>query len=195
MSCDPHSASICTVYPDPSQPFVDSKEDQNSVGSCPVPDAKIAQLKSKVAAWTQAGAPGHGIFLAGPKLNLCLFDGFLLYCEEMRAAMGLIDVRLFLTVSYAKAKYRREARDGYVTLEGFWKDPPGYVDAIVWPNYVDAHQWLFEGGDVEGRLSQETLSKEGILAQVGEGVDVDMEKTLEWAVDIVMEELERLFQN
>ena len=174
------------------QPFVDSKEDQNSVGNCPVSDTKIAQLKSKVAAWTQPGAPGHDILVAGAQLKVCLFDGFLLYCEEMRAAMNLIDVRLFLTVSYAKAKQRREARDGYVTLEGFWKDPPGYVDAVVWPNYVEAHQWLFETGDVEGRLSEEILAKEGILAQVGQGVDIGMEKTLEWAVDTIIEQLERL---
>ncbi|THV63449.1 hypothetical protein D6D27_10612, partial [Aureobasidium pullulans] len=26
-------------------------------------------------------------------------------------------------------KQRREARSGYVTLEGFWEDPPGYVDS------------------------------------------------------------------
>lgn len=109
--------------------------------------------------------------------------------------MSLVDIRLFLTVSYEKAKYRREARDGYVTLEGFWKDPEGYVDAIVWPNYVDAHRWLFENGDVEGELSKETLTKEGILAQVGKGVDVDMETTLDWTVDTIMDQLEKNFQN
>jgi nicotinamide/nicotinate riboside kinase len=176
------------------KPFVDSKEDQNSVGSCPVPDAKIEALKAKVSAWVQPGSPGHAIFNSEPKLNLCLFDGFLLYCEEMRPAMELIDVKLFLTVSYERAKYRREARDGYVTLEGFWKDPPGYVDAIVWPNYVEAHQWLFADGDVQGNLREDVLRKEGILAQVGKGLDVDMETTLEWAVETVMQELEKRFQ-
>ncbi|KAH6676066.1 nicotinamide riboside kinase 1 [Plectosphaerella plurivora] len=177
------------TFPD----FVDSKEDQNSVGSCPVSDAKIEALKAKVSAWVQPGSPGHGIFNAEPKLNLCLFDGFLLYCEEMRPAMELIDVKLFLTVSYERAKYRREARDGYVTLEGFWKDPPGYVDAIVWPNYVEAHQWLFADSDVQGSLREDVLRKEGILAQVGKGLDVDMETTLEWAVDAVIQELEKRF--
>jgi hypothetical protein len=28
---------------------------------------------------------------------------------------------------------RREARTGYTTIEGWWADPPGYVDKIVWP--------------------------------------------------------------
>ncbi|KAM0321733.1 hypothetical protein ACHAQA_009972 [Verticillium albo-atrum] len=172
-------------------PFVDSKEDQNSVGACPVPPATIDAMKAKVAAWLQPSQPGHAIFSTAAPLRLCLFDGFLLYCREMQAAMRLIDIKLFLTVSRARATHRREARDGYVTLEGFWKDPPGYVDAIVWPNYADAHGWLFEGGDVEGALNATVLEENGILAQGGRELDVDMEKTLEWAVDTVMAELER----
>ncbi|EEY15492.1 conserved hypothetical protein [Verticillium alfalfae VaMs.102] len=170
-------------------PFVDSKEDQNSVGACPVSTDKIAALQAKVAAWLRPSAPGHAVFASG--LRLCLFDGFLLYCSEMQAAMRLIDVKLFLTVSRARATHRREARDGYVTLEGFWKDPPGYVDAVVWPNYADAHGWLFEGRHVEGALDRRVLRENGILAQEGDELDVDMEKTLEWAVDTVMAELER----
>lgn len=104
--------------------------------------------------------------------------------------MDRLDVKLFLLVSHEKAKARREARDGYVTLEGFWKDPPGYVDKIVWSNYVESHAWLFEGGDVEGSLNKEVLEREGIDAQIGRGLDVDMSVTLEWAVDTVIERLE-----
>ncbi len=85
---------------------------------------------------------------------------------------------------------RREARDGYVTLEGFWKDPPGYVDKIVWPNYVEAHKWLFEGCDVEGRLKEDVLADKGIKAQLGKGLDVEFSATLEWAVDTIMKGLE-----
>lgn len=174
------------------QSFVDSKEDQNSVGTCPVSSDKIDSLKAKVADWLQPGAPGHKIF-ESQGLHLCLFDGFLLYCKEMQSSMSLIDIKLFLTVSRAKATQRREARDGYVTLEGFWKDPPGYVDAIVWPNYEEAHQWLFKEGDVQGQLDQDVLQQADILAQVGVGIDVEMERTLEWAVDSVIVELERRF--
>lgn len=91
------------------------------------------------------------------------------------------------------------------------EDPPGYVDKIVWPNYVADHAWLFEDGDVEG------VFKEGILAErdlrvFGEkwkennqarkngeergpeegrnsDVDVGIELLLRWLVDLLMEEL------
>lgn len=123
-------------------------------------------------------------------LRICFFDGFLLYSEATRASMEQIDVRLFLRVSHAKATHRREARDGYVTLEGFWKDPPGYVDKIVWPNYVEAHKWLFDDGDVESTPNQATLEANGILTQLDKGIDTDMATTLEWAVDTLIRQLE-----
>jgi len=99
-----------------------------------------------------------------------------------------MDLKLFLRTSYAKAKARREARSGYVTLEGFWEDPPGYVDKIVWPNYVEDHKWIFEGEDVEGKLREDVVKEWGIKCQDG-GVDIDMEKTLEWAVELLKKQL------
>ncbi|KAH8195732.1 hypothetical protein TruAng_010110 [Truncatella angustata] len=176
------------------QPFVDSKEDQNSVGKCPVSDSKIAEMKRKVDAWTQPGQPGHQI-LTQRGLKICLLDGFLLYSEEMEGVMDLLDVKLFLLVSKAKATQRREARDGYVTLEGFWADPPGYVDKIVWPNYAEAHAWLFEDGNVEGKLKESSLDEKHILAQKGQGLDIDMETSFEWIVDTLMKQLEALAKN
>lgn len=187
--------------PPPEQPFVDSKEDQNSVGECPASDAKIEAEKERVRRWAQPGGAGHGIFSAGggeAAPRMCLLDGFLLYSPpKLSAVMDAIDVKIFLQVSRENATRRREARDGYVTLEGFWKDPPGYVDKVVWPNYVDAHRWLFAGGDVEhGELDWGVLSGRGVLAQRGQpgpggGVDIGFEETLEWAVGEVMAALER----
>lgn len=168
---------------------MDSKEDKNSVGKCPVPESKIAEMKSKVEAWTQPGQPGHEI-VTRTGLKICLLDGFLLYSKEMEGVMDLLDVKLFLLVSKAKATQRREARDGYVTLEGFWADPPGYVEKIVWPNYVESHAWLFEGGDVEGQLEERSLTDKNILAQKDQGLDVDMEVSFEWIVDTLMQQLE-----
>ncbi|KAK6063108.1 fructosamine kinase [Seiridium cupressi] len=173
------------------QPFVDSKEDKNSVGKCPVSDAKIAEMKSKVDAWTQPGQRGHEI-LTKSGLKICLLDGFLLYSKEMVGIMDLLDIKLFLLVSKAKATQRREARDGYVTLGGFWADPPGYVDKIVWPNYVESHAWLFEGGDVEKPLKESSLAEKNILAQKDKGLDIDMETSFEWTVDTLIRQLEEL---
>lgn len=170
-------------------PFIDSKEDKNSVGKCPVSDAKIDEMKKKVQSWLEPGQPGLETWVKSG-LKVCLLDGFLLYSKEMQQVMELIDTKLFLLVSRAKAAQRREARDGYVTLEGFWTDPPGYVDKIVWPNYVEAHAWLFENGDVESRLREDVLAEQKVLAQLGKGLDIDMETTFEWIVDTLMKELE-----
>jgi nicotinamide/nicotinate riboside kinase len=172
-----------------SQPDLDSKEDQNSVGTCPVPDEKIEDLKARVKAWMEPGNPGHGILNApADPVKLYVFDGFLLYSRSMSSVQPQMDIKMFLRVSYAKAKARREARSGYVTLEGFWEDPPGYVDKIVWPNYVEDHKWMFEDENVEGKLKEDALQDWNIKCP-GDGLDVDMTIVLEWAVDLLMEQL------
>ncbi|KND92625.1 Nicotinamide riboside kinase [Tolypocladium ophioglossoides CBS 100239] len=169
-------------------PTLNSKEDQNSVGQCPVPASTTTGLRSKVAAALPPSHPLH----SGGKLRLCLLDGFLLYAPSVAAVQPSLDVKLFLRGSYARAKARREARDGYVTFEGFWTDPPGYVDKVVWPNYVDEHAWMFEGGDVEGDFRKDVLQREGIKVLEGAPVDADMEETLGWMVDAILEELHKL---
>jgi nicotinamide/nicotinate riboside kinase len=168
---------------------LDSKEDQNSLGECPVSDATIESLKARVKTWTETGHSGHGILDSSPNpIRLCIFDGFLLYSKSLAPIQSQIDIKFFLRVSYAKAKARREARSGYVTLEGFWEDPPGYVDKIVWPNYVEDHKWIFENEDVEGKLKENVVREWDIKSQKG-GVDVDMTTTLKWAVDTLMDQL------
>lgn len=191
-SCLPETS----VSPLLMQPFVDSKEDQNSVGPCPASEEKIAAMKAKVHAWLQPGQPGHDVFNSTSSFRMCVLDGFLLYSPpKFSQVMSLIDTKFFLQVSRAKATQRREARDGYVTLEGFWKDPPGYVEKIVWPNYVEAHKWMFENGEVEsGKLDWDVLREKEVLAQqsteLESGADFDFEATLVWMVQEVMRALE-----
>lgn len=157
-----------------------------------MPDAKIAELKQKVADWTRPGRAGHGL-LVPDKLSLCLLDGFLLYHPpRLDAVMDRLDLKLFLLVSRDRAIQRRKARTGYVTLEGFWEDPEGYVEEIVWPNYAEYHAWLFENGDVEGKVDEAARASRDIRIQQGVGLDVDMAATLEWAVNTIMEELSRI---
>lgn len=168
-----------------AQPSFDSKEDQNSLGQCPVSDAFIQSQKDRINAYLSS----HPNPLT--KTKLFILDGFLLYTPSLTAIQPYLDLKLFLRVSHHAAKTRREARSGYVTLEGFWEDPPGYVDKIVWPNYVEEHAFLFEDGDVEGKVKGDVVEEWGIVTQEG-GVDLEMERTLEWAVGIVLAELERI---
>ncbi|KAA8631996.1 hypothetical protein SMACR_06226 [Sordaria macrospora] len=188
--------------PKQQQATFDSKEDINSIGPCPITTDFINTIKCRVADWLQPSSPGHQILKSPQKpLKICILDGFLLYSPPPLLPATLLsqmDIKLFLLVSKAKALQRREARDGYVTLEGFWKDPPGYVDKIVWPEYVRAHEWMFEDGDVEkARLRGDVRERLGVLVnskKEGEEtkMDRDFGETLEWAVESIMRELERL---
>ncbi|EPZ33801.1 hypothetical protein O9G_002513 [Rozella allomycis CSF55] len=53
--------------------------------------------------------------------------------------LELLDIKIFLKASKETVKKRRNERDGYVTIEGFWKDPPDYFENVVWPNYQKYH--------------------------------------------------------
>ncbi|EME49936.1 hypothetical protein DOTSEDRAFT_164780 [Dothistroma septosporum NZE10] len=154
-----------------SPPDFTSKEDQNSVGQVNVDRTAIEDLKWKASKWMFADAP-----------PIAIIDGFLLYSEGMKSVRDLFDIKLFLRTDYQTAKSRREARSGYVTLEGFWEDPPGYVDNVVWPNYVKDHAFLFQGGHVEGDLDGAALDKLKISAMPKEAHG-DMTACLHWAYD------------
>lgn len=170
------------------------------------------------------------------KYRLVVLDGFLLYSESVSSLRGTLDVSLFLRTDYATAKARREARGGYVTRldhnpavndsvdnneeggrgssgdssenkTGHWMDPPGYVDRVVWPNYVRDHAFLFQNGDVEGSFDTDMLKRKGIrVIQDSEGkndthgradtgtavereMSVPIDEILDWAVTIILEEM------
>lgn len=170
-------------------PHFDSKEDRNDIGPCPIKESTIARLTQKIA-------QRHNLQQVLRDTRLCLFDGFLLYTPKLETVQEHIDIKFFLQVSYRAAKARREARNGYATIEGFWKDPPGYVDDIVWPNYVKDHEWLFEAGNVEGIMKSDILKTTGIEWYGKEGnkdaVDVELETMLEWIVERLCDKLESI---
>lgn len=138
------------------QPTHESKEDRNPVSACPVSPTTISSLHALVSAWTSPGQPGHALIASTP-LRVCLLDGFLLFAPAVHALQRHISIKLFLRVPSSVARARRHAREGYATIEGWWADPPGYVDRVVWPNYARDHAWMFEGGDVEGRFDDAML--------------------------------------
>ncbi|EXJ64745.1 hypothetical protein A1O7_01083 [Cladophialophora yegresii CBS 114405] len=98
--------------------------------------------------------------------------------------------KLFIPSTRAQTLTRRAARTGYVTLEGFWTDPPGYVEDVVWPNYRRYHAWMYEAGNVDGEiLDEEVCAREGIDVCPGGG-HWGMHQVLEWAVGRVKEAVE-----
>lgn len=168
-------------------PWLKSKEERNEVGPSGVDTAVVDRLSAEVQQWASQGA-GKQVLGAGKPL--AILDGFLLFGESVQAGVRTrIDIRILLNANYAKAKERRERRSGYVTLEGFWEDPPGYVDRVVWPNYVEEHSFLFVGGNVEGTVNERLATKLGLCVCPGQG-DWPMGQVLEWAVKTVKLKLE-----
>jgi nicotinamide/nicotinate riboside kinase len=157
--------------------WLQSQEDQNSVGEHGVPEQEVGELRERVRSWFD-GRPEW------VNRRICVVDGFLLFSEDMKDIRSLFDVKLFLRTSYETAKRRREARSGYVTLEGFWEDPPGYVDKVVWPNYVQDHKFLFEDGDVNKELDEDVCGRVGINGMPREAEE-NMTRCLDWAVGVL----------
>ncbi|OCT44218.1 hypothetical protein CLCR_00664 [Cladophialophora carrionii] len=103
---------------------------------------------------------------------------------------GVMHPKLFIPSTRDQTLTRRAARSGYVTLEGFWTDPPGYVEDVVWPNYRRYHAWMYEGGNVDAEIFDERVcAGEGISVCPGGG-HWSMHQVLEWAVGQVKEAVE-----
>lgn len=83
--------------------------------------------------------------------------------------------------------------------QNFWEDPPGYVDDIVWPHYIEDHAWLLDLGSMGEAVERgEEKSKEGGNVREDVGVSVapgkgeaSLAQMLEWSVEEVIRGVER----
>lgn len=166
-----HIKSHGTLPPD-----LESKEDKNSVGESGTDQDVVKELTNKARENYNSAT-----------LPMIIVDGFLLFSQDMERIRELFDIRLLLRTDFKTAKQRREARTGYVTLEGFWEDPPGYVDNVVWPNYVKDHAFLFKDGDVEGEINTELCQQLNIRPMAREA-QYSMTACLRWAYGILEQE-------
>ena len=141
----------------------------------------IERLRTEVGAWPEILT----------KRKLIIVDGFLLFGESVRhMSSSIFDFRILLRARYEDAKRRRESRNGYVTLEGFWQDPPGYFDKIVWSNFVEEHGWMFHGEDVEGDVERSAIDFYGDT-EVGPLEIMDgLDGLTMWVVQKLREEIE-----
>jgi nicotinamide/nicotinate riboside kinase len=87
-------------------PTLNSIQDKNELGESGV-SAEVVQIMREEAA---------GQSLVNKDTILCLVDGFLLYSDP--GVVRELDIRFLVRAPYEKLKARREARSGYVTLEG-----------------------------------------------------------------------------
>lgn len=93
--------------------------------------------------------------------------------------------------------------------QNFWVDPPGYVDDVVWPHYVEDHAWLLlpeqggAGADGQQQQGQQRYSSSqelvrsrgqglnvrtdtGVLVAPEKGGDLPMAEILKWAVEQIL---------
>lgn len=144
-----------------------SLEDTSSNGPVQVSEE---ELESAIAKLNQVELPNRTVIV----------EGIMLY-HQGSSVVDELDQRLFLRAPYEDLKQRREGRAGYVTIEGFWQDPPGYFDDIVWPGYVKSHRYLFEHEDVENKLNDTALEK--LKLQSPSNSQAPMNTVLDWTVD------------
>ncbi|KAG0262784.1 Nuclear actin-protein involved in chromatin remodeling [Mortierella polycephala] len=108
-----------------------SLEDKNPVGSkefsTPIPQQDLDRMRDMIL-----GSSNRHLDITRTKF--VILDGFILYVNAL--LRETIDIKFFVTAPYQVLKERRESRKGYATLEGYWEDPPGYFDDVVWPNYL-----------------------------------------------------------
>ncbi|WPG98208.1 Hypothetical protein R9X50_00099500 [Acrodontium crateriforme] len=150
-----------------------SIQDQDSADSMSIDPKILEEMKSRASNTSPI---------------IVFVDGFLLYAEQMAELRALLDVKLFIGSDYTTVKTRRESRGGYKTAEGFWEDPPGIMENMVWPNYVKYHKHMFEGEDVQGEPDQEKIAKLNIHFAPKE-IQTDMTACVQWACDVLEEAL------
>ncbi|KAF8420057.1 hypothetical protein EV426DRAFT_566872 [Tirmania nivea] len=166
-------------------------EAANSVGPERVSQGKVDEIRE----WVLVGL--ENLTRAGngaQRIHILILEGFLLYCnetphnKELPPLISLIDTRLLLHTTLTQAVSRRKIRMSYVTVEGFFEDPPGYIENVVWPNYVKYHRHLFVDEDVEkGELSDWAGTVAGIKRQEREGME--MREVVEWGAKVIVQAL------
>ncbi|KAL9103578.1 MAG: hypothetical protein Q9163_001380 [Psora crenata] len=187
-------------------------------GSQRISPCTIARARQKVEQWPRGLLTKQKNKNGNNNKNvksrpIVLVEGFLLFGHSVQESLApLFDLQILLRATFAAARARRARRNGYVTLQGFWQDPPRYFEDVVWPNYMREHAWLFPRGDVEGEVVDVIVSRPSsplLLKGPGEaarididspprhrvrvgpvGDDVPPDQILDWVLDVVRQALE-----
>ena len=164
----------------------------DGVASTEIPEAEgvksavnevvLNRLRSELMAWeadTRLEKQGW------ERPPLLFIDGFLLFGETVCKIREQLDIKIFLRSTYEDSKRRRSERKGtYITHEGYWEDPPGYFDQIVWPNYAKNHEFLFLNDNIEGPVNDEVSKSLDIDVVPGMGMKT-LEETLLYVCSVI----------
>ncbi|KAL3419905.1 Nicotinamide riboside kinase [Phlyctema vagabunda] len=145
--------------------------------------------------------------------TLGIVEGFLLYAEPGRDPEHVkhqisqhLDIKLFIPTTKETARQRRFLRPAYVDVRHsgtraageMWKTE-GYFEDVAWANYVKESKWILDGDHPgafkdteEGRGKASDIGFEGSHILVSPLVDVDMGAMMEWAIRVILEELNDL---
>lgn len=188
----------------------ESKEETNTLGPSNVSESQLMRIRRKLSEEdltvknTSSNTNNDDKEQIKNKTSIhdtlfVIVDGIMLY-HDPTLFIPYFDLCIFIRSRYNDLKTRRENRAGYVTLDGFWKDPPGYFDQMVWPGYVRAHSYLFDDSyeknkdkkidinnnkKMESQLSQTAINEYHL--KTPDNLDYTMCQLLDWAVDRVLE--------
>ncbi|KAJ1836182.1 ribosylnicotinamide kinase [Coemansia sp. RSA 2711] len=134
--------------------------------------------------------------------SLILVDGILLFYDDASdTAPGTeCDAGVFIHAHYKTLKQRRESRSAYVTKDGIWEDPPGYFDAIVWPNFEKYHSSIIRANpEIDSQESARARhSNAPASTRIGNiaicSSDAPFQYTLEACVETILSEWGRRHQ-
>jgi nicotinamide/nicotinate riboside kinase len=159
-------------------------------------DEAVGQLRKGLE--QLIGAPVLDCLRSGD-IRIVILDGFLLYHSPL--LRELCDLKILLRLSKAEAKRRRGLKPGYWNnrspsdkdgmgnLVGlgpefgkvdFWRLEE-YFEECVWHGWESGVGWLFEDGDVEGKVRRDGGDESIVVGDVDLGPD----EQAEWVVDVV----------
>lgn len=111
-------------------------------------------------------------------VQVTLVEGIMLFGKSVRELHDMFDVRILVRGRYKELKQRRAGRR-YETDEGWWTDPDGYFDRVVWPEYAEEHQHLFKDRDVNGEANDKVMQE----LKIDVCPDESIEGMLRWIVE------------
>ncbi|KAL8806029.1 MAG: hypothetical protein Q9182_001561 [Xanthomendoza sp. 2 TL-2023] len=145
----------------------------------------LSQVPSPFLEQRQSGLGGMQCFQSGRPVGI-VEGGMLYHSETIRS---LLDIKILLRAGREESRSRRFDGAGDDHERRAW-DTGEYFDRIMWPGYVNEHAVLFDNTDVEGRPKFRMCERVGISVQPT--LNMGLEETLRWIVDIICRESEEI---